>query len=453
LRASPRSYFWLGFATALLLTPVLLLVSHCRTTYRQAHATPAPSPTAAIPKPTPPIRVPDKRLEVVKLFNGLHIRSTLETEEGETATVERETESSYALDLIVRVRVPNANTSLDEIAQLNPHLPDVLPSLDLLTKSARVSDFYHDLYDRKLGMLRRELTRIDQLVSRHNFYDCETILELQHPQTKRRALLVQADMDVDMDGSDSDRVQDIDGSSATFQPVTSYKWAKKTDTPNPFLPMREDKLKQLEKEFAMKGLGPERNQELRVAITDLRAEIGDLKKHSYLVASTDPYVVLPGSMVGKNAEPFTPHIGDYCAVIYKDVLYPSVVGDAGPSYIIGEASFRMSKEINARASANNRPVNDLKVTYLVFPNSADKPFAPPDLDKWRARCEQLLNEIGGYKGELHKWENLIKPLPTPAPSPALSPTSLPKPGPSPAASPAASPKPSPTAKPSPSPAP
>ena len=69
-----------------------------------------------------------------------------------------------------------------------------------------VSPLYADLYATKVKVLRDNLGRLDQLLSRHNFYDCQTVLQLRHPQTHRKALLLQADMDVDADGSDSDRL-------------------------------------------------------------------------------------------------------------------------------------------------------------------------------------------------------------------------------------------------------
>jgi len=92
----------------------------------------------------------------------------------------------------------------------------------------------------------------------------------------------------------------------------------------------------------------------------------------------------------------------------------------------------------------NRPVSDLKVTYLIFPGTADKPFGPPDLDKLQARCEALVKEIGGASVPLHHWENIIPPPPTPTPTPSPSPSLSPAQSPSPGGSPAASPSPSPT---------
>ncbi len=225
-------------------------------------------------------------------------------------------------------------------------------------------------------------------------------------------------MDVDGDGSDSDRVPEVDGSSATFQPFTSYKWAKKTATPNSFIIPREAKLRPLEQELATPGLAPARARELKDAITRLKVEIADLKKYSFLVSATDPYVVMPGSMFGKSKGPFAPSVGDYCVVIYGDTIYPSIIGDVGPSFQAGEASLRICQQLNARSNSANRPVSDLKVTYLVFPGTAESTNDVPDFVKWNERCGKFLAEIGGHTGDLFVWEDLTKPKPPPAPPPA-----------------------------------
>ena len=413
-------------------------------------ATPAPAPT---PVPTPPpVYIPSKRIETSKIFNGIELKSGVETEVGAGATAERTDPASYTLNLELKVRVPTTGTALERLDALNPQLSAALPGLAAMMSGAKVSHFYDDFYRTKVANLQTNLARLDLLLSRHNFYDCETILELQHPDTKRRALLIQADMDIDMDGSDSDRVPLVDGTITNYQPMTSYKWPKKTATPNQFLPSREVRLKQLETELAAKGVSAERSQELRTLIPQVRYELNQLKTHSFLVATTDPYVVLPSFFLSQDGQPFAPRIGDYCVVIYKNVLYPAIIGDGGPRDKIGEASYRIGREINPRSTPYNRPVSDLKITYLVFPDSADKPSDAPDLTKWRARCEQLLNEIGGYQGDLHVWENLIKPPPAPTPSPTPTPAITPVPSASPTGS--ASPVPTllPVASPSPSPA-
>jgi Fungal chitosanase of glycosyl hydrolase group 75 len=93
------------------------------------------------------------------------------------------------------------------------------------------------------------------------------------------------------------------------------------------------------------------------------------------------------------------------------------VGDIGPNDKVGEASLRIAKEINNLATPYNRPVSDLKVTYLIFTGTADTPFGPPDLDTIQARCQAFIDEIGGATKPLHHWENIIPPPPTPTPVP------------------------------------
>jgi hypothetical protein len=114
-------------------------------------------------------------------------------------------------------------------------------------------------------------------------------------------------------------------------------------------------------------------------------------------------------------------------------------------------------------------VSDLKVTYLIFPGTADTSIGPPNLEKIRARCEKLVEEMGGASVPLHRWENLIPtptptPSPTPTPTPFASPTATPLPNelpapavaptfafPTPAESSSVSPTPSPSAIPATSP--
>jgi Fungal chitosanase of glycosyl hydrolase group 75 len=356
----------------------------------------------------------------------MQYRVSLEIEDGATASIERSTPESYSAELVVKVKVPKPHKDLEELARLNENLPTILPELATLLQRATISPHYDQLYRLKVANLQQSLNRLDLLLSRHNFFDCETVLELQHPRTKRRALLVQADMDVDGDGSDSDRVPEVDASSVTFQPFTSYKWGKKTQTPNPFIAPRETKIKQLDQELATPGIAAARSRELKETRARLKGEIADLKKYSYLVAATDPYVVLPGSMFSKTRSSLIPAIGDFCVVVFGKVLYPAVIGDAGPPDKTGEGSLRLCKELNPLAEQNNRPVSDLKVTYLIFPGSAERPFDAPNLDKWRRQCAQLLDELGGHEGELFAWEDLTKPKLKPAtPAPTTPPPSTP----------------------------
>ena len=378
--------------------------------------TPSPEPTAS----RPPVII--GKLDTAKLFNGVTVHATVETPPGADATTERVDPESYVLDLKLQARLPSPNRTIEELAKVSPQLPTLLPGLTAMLSPDPVSPLFAQLYNTKVKVLRENLVRLDQVLSRHNFYDCQTVLQLQHPQSHRNVLLIQADMDVDADGSDADRMPIGTGVTTNFKPFTSYRWGKKNAAPNPYLPATEDRLKRAEDEYALKTITPEHKHDLRNAITGLRAEVATLKKFSFLIGATDPYIVLPGAFAhGKDA----PKVGDYALVVFADAIYPAIVGDIGPSDKAGEASLRIAKQINALSTPYNRPVSDLKVTYLVFPGTADKPFGPPDLDKLQVRCEALVKEIGGAGVPLHHWENIIPPPPTPTPTPTPSPSASP----------------------------
>ncbi len=399
-------------------------------------ATPMPTPVPTpVPTPTPPPTpyVPNKRVDVGKIFNGMQLRTTLQTDFGGETTETRDEPGSYGVDVQVHVKVPKPHRDLAQLSKLNSLLPQALPQLSTLLGTAKVSPAFDELYRLKVASLQQSLMHLDGTLSRHNFYDCETLLELEAPATKRRALLLQADMDTDDDGSDSDRVPEVDGGSVTFQPFTSYKWPKKTTQPNSFINPRLTRLRQLEIDLQIPGVSAGRLEQMRAQRAALRTEISDLQKYSYLVGSADPYVVLPSSMFGRKLGAFAPAVGDYCVVIYNDQLLPAIVGDVGPNDLVGEASLRICREIEPRADANNRPVNDLKATYLIFPGSADRPFEAPNLEKWRTRCDALLKDLGGYEGKLTEWQDLTKPLvPPPAPQTPGNATPAPAPGATPA---------------------
>jgi hypothetical protein len=399
-------------------------------------ATPSPEPTRA--------RSPfvTGKLDTAKLFNGVTVHANVETLPGADATTERVDPNSYVLDLKLQARVPSPNRTIDELAKVAPQLPVLLPGLTAMLTPDPVSPLFAQLYETKIRVLRENLVRLDLLLSRHNFFDCQTVLQLQHPQSHRKALLLQADMDVDADGSDADRMPIGTGAPTNFKPSTSYRWPKKTPAPNPYLAAAEEKLKHAEDEYAFSTTTPERKRELRTAIAQLRAEVFTLKKYSFLIGATDPYIVVPGAFThGHDAV----NTGDYALVVFGDAIYPAIVGDIGPNDRVGEASLRLAKQINAQSTPYNRPVSDLKVTYLIFPGTADKPFGPPDLNKIQARCQKLADEIGGATVPLHRWENIIPPPPTPTPSPSPSPTSTSSPAKSPppgiSTTPAASPSP------------
>ncbi len=405
-----------------------------------------PTPTPR-PAPTKPPVIGGK-LETARLFSGITVRSAVETPPGATASVERIDPESYILELKLRARVPAPNRTIEELAKVSPELPRLLPGLASMITPDSVSPFFAQLYETKIKGLRANLGHLDQLLSRHNFYDCQTVLQLRHPETQRKAVLIQSEMDVDSDGSDSDRVPAGSGTSPNFQPFTSFRWAKKTQNPSAYLPALEAKIKANDAEAAVATTTADRKRDLKAASAQTRNEIDTLKRFSFLIGATDPFIVIPGGFTKSEGA----KVGDYALVIHGDAIYPAIVGDVGPADKAGEASLRIAKEISAAASPMNRPVSDLKVTYLIFPGTADAQFGPPDLDKLHERCEALVKEIGGPGVPLHKWEDIIPtPTPTPTPSPSPSPTPAASPSPSasdsPASSPAGSPSPSPSTSP------
>jgi hypothetical protein len=413
-------------------------------------------PISPTPEPSPTRQpVIAGKLDTGRLFSGITLHSSVETTPGADASTERADPESYVLDLKLNARVPTPNQTLEELAKIAPRLPELLPGLSAMFAPESVSPLFAELYNTKLKMLRENLVRLDLLLSRHNFFDCQTVLQLQHPQTHRKALLLQADMDVDADGSDGDRMPVGTGAPTNFKPFTSFKWPKKTAAPNPYLAGTEERLKRAEDEFNARTTASERKRDLRNIITQLRAEVTTLKKYSFLIGMADPYIVIPGSFThGRDAA----KTGDYSVVIYGDAIYPAIVGDIGPNDKVGEASFRIAKQINPQTTPYNRPVSELKVTYLIFPGTADSQFGPPDYEKLSARCQALVDEIGGATVPLFHWTNIIPPPPTPTPtaSPSVSPSTTMTASPgvvSPAASPGATfafPLPSPTGSASPS---
>lgn len=363
--------------------------------------------------PMPSSYVSWRKVDTAKLWNEIQVETKMETKQGDTAAKERERKESYQIKMTVELTIPKPNQSAKELATINENLPSMLSDFIPLVESAEVSAFYHQLYELKTERIQQKVTRIDQLLSRHNLYDCETVLQVTHPETKNKVLLVQGEMDVVSDGSDGDRMPELEdyiSMSQFYQPFTSYGWGKRSSTPNPLLERWETKLAEYEKEFAIPGLTIERNRFLKANIDQMKPEVSDMKARSYLIAEFDPFIVIPLSFLGRRDEnEFGPAIGDYAVVIYEDKLYPAIAGDAGPSWKFGEGSLRMAKALNEKANAYNRPVSDLKVTYLVFPGSAEASKGPPDLELWHERCSTLLEGIGGIgEGyELHQWEDLI----------------------------------------------
>lgn len=379
-----------------------------------------------VPAPPPPLPddyIPRKEADVATFYNGITIKTKLQTEQGTFASLERLNPDAYKAEFQLSLRVPRANQTLEELSRINPALPTLLPDLKAMLPAAKVSGFYHKLYENKTAAIQRDITRLNKVLDRHNFFDCETILEMTHPTSKRKALLIQSEMDVVADGSDGDRMATLDEyiyMSDYYQPFTSYAWAKKTKTPNPLLAKWEERLKKAKEQFNVKGLPADKNRELKVLMDQLALEIKDMKARSSLIAEKDPFIVISllfRPYAGTNKH--TPQIGDYAVVIYGDKMYPAICGDYGPTLKMGEASLFIAKTINDKANPYRRPESDLKVTYLIFPGTAEKPNTAPNLDHWHEKCSAYLKDIGapGSGHELHRW---VDPFKKPEPPPVVA---------------------------------
>jgi hypothetical protein len=388
----------------------------------------------APPPPLPSKFIPRKEVDVASLFNGVTVKTNVSTEEGSYASIERENADAYRAEFQLNIRIPKANQSLDELKRINEQLPTLLPGLGGLLANAKVSPFYHKLYENKTNMVVRDLTRLNKVLDRHNFFDCETILELKSVPTDRRALLIQSEMDVVCDGSDGDRqpaLSEYIYLSDYYQPFTSYAWAKTTTTPNPLLTRWESRLAKAKADYAVKGLPADKNRDLKSQIDYLGREIADMKSRSSLIGEKDPFIVISLIFRGyAGKDPFAPTAGDYAVVIHEGKIYPAICGDYGPSFKMGEASLMMAKTINPKATPYVRPESDLKVTYLIFPGTAEKPFAAPDMQKWHDKCLSYINEMGGLGAgvTLYDWPDPFKkPEPPPAEPPptVVTPTAAP----------------------------
>lgn len=361
--------------------------------------------------------------DVRKLRSGIPFKTEVKFETGGIASKERVDEASYTAFYQLNLRVPTPARTMAELEASNPELSKILPGLPAALEKAEVSGWFNKLYENKTRRLRRDANTLNELLTKHNVYDCETILQFRTPGGKP-VFFLQAEMDVVSDGSDGDRLPAMPDeivNSPNYQPFTSYAWPKTGAVANPMIAGWEKRLAAAEKELADKATTAERKSWLRDRLAYLKRGIADLKSRSFLIADYDPFIVMPVNILASN-DPFAPKVGDYAVVVHGAKLYPAIVGDGGPTFKVGEASLRMAREVNPKASSYSRPVSDLKVSYLVFPGSRDAEKGPPDYAKWRQKCHELLAEIGGV-GEgvqLHLWQDLL-PKPAPPPAPAVIP--------------------------------
>ncbi len=375
-------------------------------------------------QPGEPLPVPEPALGTVtnirNLRSGITFKSEVTVSQGGLASKEREDKTSYTASYQLSLRTPTPAKTVAELEKSNPGLAKILPALPALVETAKVSPWFTKLYNNKTGRIREDANSLNELLTMHNLYDCETILNFQ-AESGRKVFFMQAEMDVVSDGSDGDRLPEMPEkivSSPYYQPFTSYGWPKQTKTPNPMVAGWEKRMAGARVEIADKATSADRKDWLKDRIKYLQNGIDDLKGRSFLIADYDPFIVLPVDVLRANDD-FSPNAGDYAVVIYGDKIYPAIVGDGGPTFKVGEGSLRLAREINPKSNSYSRPVSDLKISYVVFPGTRDAKRSAPDYEKWRQRCHELLGEIGGLGDgyQLHQWEDLLPKPEPPAPEP------------------------------------
>ena len=370
---------------------------------------------------TPPPVLPRKNYDTARLYSGIDLKSSVDcTQGGMNALTTANESNSYRLDINLHVLWPKAATTPDDITAATPELASLLPNLGSLLQGAKPSPDFATLLANKEKILRANLSSLQRLPYRDSLFDCQTILNLASKPASRQALLVQAVMNVNTDGSDGDRNLTVDKLSETYQPQTNYRWPKSGTRPNPCLREFESRLALVSAELGNGTLTAQDRGRLGKEHEYTKATIDELRRWSFLVGAADPFIVLPSFMVGK--APGQPCIGDYAVVMAHGILYPAIVGDLGPASKIGEASLRVCREIDSRSGADRRPSSRPEIVYLVFPGSAEKPFVAPDYRHWSERCHSLWKEFGGSDNATwHEWTSLEKPWPTTTPTPAPTP--------------------------------
>ncbi len=364
------------------------------------------------------LTLPREKYDTIKLANGAVIEAEVETSTSTNCALTTAiTPEDYRLHLALHVAIPKPATTLADLTAATSELPQALPNLEEMIPTSSqgekmASPFFNQLFENKTKALQHQLSFLGQLFPKESLYDCQTILKLMNKKNGKCALLVQAIMNVNADGSDGDRNIPLEKLSSFYQPQTNYRWPKNSERINPNLQQTKEQLTQLQLLATTNTtLNLEQKNKLADQIKTKQQTITELQHWSFLIGSADPFIVLPRFMLdSKNAE--AANIGDYAVVLHQNKLYPAIVGDIGPSSKIGEASLRLCRAIDPRSGADHRPVSSPHVTYFIFPKSADLPMTAPNYSHWSDRCHQLWNELGGSSSmNWQEWNKLDLPWP------------------------------------------
>jgi len=162
--------------------------------------------------------------DVRKLRSGIPFLSEIKIDKGGLASVERKDDQSYTAAYQLSLRLPEPVKTIVDLEQSCPELSRMLPGLHAMIETAEVSSWFTQLYQNKVARIRRDAALLNEVLTKHNLYDCETMLHLTSA-SGRKVFFLQAEMDVVSDGSDGDRLPTMPDeivNSANYQPFTSY---------------------------------------------------------------------------------------------------------------------------------------------------------------------------------------------------------------------------------------
>ncbi len=118
-------------------------------------------------------------------------------------------------------------------------------------------------------------------------------------------------------------------------------------------------------------------------------------KGAYLDAASLPFVVVPGVSSRWSYKTAGIAMGSVVAVIYNGKLAYGIVGDVGPTSILGEASYAMAKSLGINSNPATGGVSS-GVTYIVFTGTSGKVSKKEDhaeaVSVGQQRAAQLLAE-------------------------------------------------------------
>lgn len=365
------------------------------------------------------LTLPRGSYDLIKMANGATVQAHVESlENTNNALITAAIPDDYALDITLHFAIPTPATTPKDLSAATPELMTALPSLEkmlpepLPTGERKASSFYALLFSHKKKALEHQLLHLGQLPPRDSLYDCQTILALTNKETQNAALLVQAIMNVNADGSDGDRNIPLEKLSSCYQPQTNYRWPKATARSNPNVADLEKQMASWQSTLRNSTITAEQKNKLEQQLATAQTTLLELKRWSFLVGSADPFIVLPKFMLEKKESPSELHasIGDYAVVLSQGTLYPAIVGDIGPPSKIGEASLRLCRAIDPGSGADHRPASSPHICYFIFPGTAELPFKAPDYGRWSDRCHELWKNIGGNTTlPWHEWEKIEQP--------------------------------------------